>query len=662
MAASKFNFTPRSSISQQRVQIGVDEQGAPILISWKNHEKLVKHIIDRMDASKSIRDAQADKLAEIDREVYGYLLLDQDDKQREKENLRGAGIKPTDTKLPLVWAILDEARTFMASVLAPDDSMYQAIAPKEHQAQAKAFAALMNKHGTFFGHYVAYLRFIFDCLKYNEGGFSTEWKKVWGNQLNSGTGGMMQVVRQIVFEGNKIESLDLYNFFHDSSCHPTELNLEGEYFALVDRVSSFKLDRMEENGEIFEFSKRGSSAQLTSEYYRSKPIIRSDRISHVKTDWISALTLGQHSQEELVTYERIRFTGWIRPADFGLPTRENKRDRTAPRDKKGKYEIWKFTLVNNKAVCSAVHLNNAHGMLPVNISMPNEDGFEFQTKSHAEHLIPFQSYGSFLMNVAQRADRKALIGLTVYNKKYFPNLETATDALIGGKLAADVQGNDDVDLRKHFLQFNDVPDTSQAIKTIDQMYDFMQVIMPTNMLRQVSSLERATQYQAASTVQSGNKRNLTIARIIYIQAMARGHHQQMNNIFQFQPKMQLLTDEGELIDVDPVEFRDLGLEFRIADGLRGLDNLALQLHMKEILNATLQSQQASQQIDIVGFINYFTGLLGDNTDFSQFRIKSPLDVLPPEQKNLAFQLLQQFINQQQGGAAPPPSAPALPSP
>ena len=72
----------------------------------------------------------------------------------------------------------------------------------------------------------------------------------------------------------------------------------------------------------------------------------------------------------------------------------------------------------------------------------------------------------------------------------------------------------------------------------------------------------------------------------------------------------------------------------------------------------MQSQAAANQIDVVAVIDYWTGLLGDNTDFTQFRIESPIDTLPVEQKDLAFQLLQQALAAPQGGGGQPGEIPA----
>jgi len=61
----------------------------------------------------------------------------------------------------------------------------------------------------------------------------------------------------------------------------------------------------------------------------------------------------------------------------------------------------------------------------------------------------------------------------------------------------------------------------------------------------------------------------------------------------------------------------------------------------------LQSQIAGTKIDIVAIIDYWTSLLGEKTDFTQFKITDVLDTLNPEQRQVAVQLFEQFAQQQQ---------------
>ena len=657
---------PRARVPRtQAASIQLNREG--LRISQEQHDKLVLHLRSLLDMGAGVRNVQIQRYEAIDREVYGYLVLDKDDTKRERDNQKGHGVKPTDVKLPLTLVRLEEAITYILLVLAPDEGIYSAIAPAEHQKVAKAFSRLMNEHAEYFGHYRNFGIFFFNALKYNFGALLTEWQNVYGNLIGNAQDGSIDILReQLVQTGNQILALDPYNTLYDPSVEPLTCYREGEFVAYVEQRRGFWLERAANRGEYFNVDKilevggTGQAANLS--YYRERPLIDAKAYSGLldsggQVNWFSLLSMGvpqgtSYAHQQMHEVKPM----WIQlyPDKWGLGP-----DKTL--------QIWRITLVNGKQIVEAVPMSNAHGNLPVVFAMPNEDGFRWQAKSWAEYLTPFNRFASQQLNTHQQANRRALYGLTFYDANLFPDLANEDADLVAGKYAFKDAGQD-FDIRRRITQVFDAPKTENTMETIDQLDDMMEKVLPTQMAPQVASLERATQYQAAATVQSANRRNLKIAKVIDSQSMAPCRHMQMYNILQYQPSVEVITDEGELLTADPKQFRTAKLQFKISDGLRGLDKLTLILHIKDALNAVVQSQQASQQIDIVKLLDYWTSLIGDNTDFSQFRLQSPMDGLPVEQRNAAYQLLQQALQQQgapgaaapAGGAAqtaPPPPRP-----
>lgn len=608
-------------------------------ITAKQHEELVEHLVAKLKFSKQMRDSQADKFETIDRKIYGYLVLDADDEKRERDNQKGYGVKPTDTVLPLTQVQIDDAITFLIEVLGYDNDLYGAIAPKDKQAIATAFASVMNEHASKFSHLIQLNKFLFDSFKYNFAGLIPEWEQTSGNKIKNGIGSGVETEYGVVYEGNKLTAVDPYNFFYDVSVKPTELHNEGEFFATADVYSEFKIRKMEADGKIFGIDNFIDDNNYNIKYYRVKPIIRADLNSNNSTSWLSMLSADEDSTSA-VGIELIKFYIWLQPKKFGLGTSE-------------KQSIYRVTLANGTQVVRIQEMSNAHGLLPIGITMPWEDGFKEDTKSYAEILLPLQTFASAQMNTHQKANRKALYGLTFYNKNVI-NLDDNYDP-IASKIPVNVPP--DFDMRKAIVQFRDTPDTANTLRDIAMVAELMQQILPTDILKQVAGLERATQYQAASTVQGANRRNLKIAKIINGQAFSIVKHIQMYNILQYQKSMEILTPEGELIEANVQDFRDTKIEFAISEGLKGLDKLSMIMNIKEVLNSVLQSQQANQQLNVVEIIDYWTSMLGDKTDFSQFKFKSEIDKLTPEQKDLAFQLLQRAMQAQQGGTTPPPATP-----
>lgn len=607
-----------------------------IKITQLQYTNLLAHIADRMALAKLMRDRNVDTFKYIDREYYSWLRLSAADRKRALDNAQGIGVKPTDVKLSMLFSQIDEAQTFILGVLAPEEAIYNVVAPKEKKDVAKGFSVLMNEHAEDFQHYRNYSMFANDCMRYNFGAIGVEWLEEQGNIVELAAGGQRTTKRRVTKSGNALESYDPYNLLMDPSVNPVDLPDKGEYYGYVNVQTPFRLKVMESKGEIFNVE--AFLRNQPSEKWREKhPTVRNtDTEAESDYNWVSVLSARSGAVESSKAYETIKGHLWLIPKDWGLSNDED-------------YQIWKFILGSDDEILFMEHADNAHGILPIAIAMPYEDHFIWQTKGPTERLIPYQQFGSFMMNIHQRSARKALYGLTFYDKHHI-NFGDADDdeILTGGKVAIDSKGQD-IDLRKLIVQFSETPDTQNTIQNIGLVGELGQDILPSRLLQQVAGLERATQFQAAATVQSANKRNLKAAKVIDGQAMVKIRFMQMMNIFEKQDMIEVLTDGGELVKVDPKEFVSAKLRFLIADGLKGLDRLSLILNSREMLNAVLQSKQAGEQLDIVGIIDHLTSMWGDHTDFKQFKLISPVDKLPADQRDLAFRLLQAFAAKQEGG-------------
>lgn len=617
-----------------------------ISIKGKEHTRLLNFLHGRLEMGKDFRDQYLEIFKNIDREYYGYLRREQDDNKRDKDNRQGKGVKPVDEKLSLIFAQLDEAVTYLLTVLAPDEAMYTAQAPEQNQKVASGFAALLNKHAEKYHHYRHLALFLQSALRYNLGAFSVEWEETFGNVLRKSKNSLDKIesVRERIFHGNKIEAFDLYNLLLDPSVNPVDIAEEGNFFSSVKVQTPFAIKKAEADKDFqnVEDFLRSQDGQFS--YFETHPKTRDD-FSHINanyTDWTAIFRARDEIKDAADLREINTMYVWLRPNEFKL-------------SKDKEYQIWKFKLGGTTHILHGKHMDNAHGMLPINIAVPFEDHFQLDAKGAAERLIPHQRFASFVMNTHQRAVRKKLYGLTVYDSNAIPLLDTAEVDMAGGKIPAS-GGALDMDIRKKIIQFNDGPDTTNSLENIKAMNDLMQNVMPTNIQNQVAGLERATQYQAAALVQGANRRNLKLAKIINAQAMDNGRYQQMQNVFQMQDIARIIGNDGKIIDINPAEFIDAEIEFTISDGLKGLDRLALTMNMQDLFNSILQSKQAAEQVDVVKLMDYMSTLYGDYTDFSQFKLESPIDSQPTEIRDLAFKLLQQFQQEQQGGGNNPTGA------
>ena len=106
-----------SSISprKQKYRLAVD-----IEITDEQHQELVAYIKIRLDFAKEMHKQQVNRFTAIDKEVAGYMILDEDDRQRQRDNAKGYGPKVYDVNIPLVATQMDEAVTFFTTVFFPE--------------------------------------------------------------------------------------------------------------------------------------------------------------------------------------------------------------------------------------------------------------------------------------------------------------------------------------------------------------------------------------------------------------------------------------------------------------------------------------------------------------------------------------------------------------
>lgn len=629
----------RKSNKNPNARVQVNDK---LYITPKQHDDLVQHLYQRILATNGLRDPIIPRFAEIDKELSGHIVPTPEDRKRILDNRRGLGPKTVDENIQFALMQLDECVTFLMGIFAAPGGMYGAIASKDNQPIADGFSTLMNEHARVFQHYRHMAKSFLDALKYNIGGIVPEWHAETGPAITGSQGGQPKIDEdQLIRIGNRLTPIDPYNFGWDPAVYPVDVAEKGEFFFMLDMVRPFTLKRQAAFGEIFSFDRVEFKTNPSLNFFKARPTIQTQFQPAGATNWdqwfrLSYATTG--STYDADALERAVFFIWLQGSDFGLAPSAG--DKPA---------IYRIEMINNEYIVRCDLLTNVHRMLPLGIFMPNEDGMMLQSRTFAEMLLPFQRFASSQLNIHQRAARKRLYGVTIYNRRVIPFLEN--EALSGGKIPANPVGEDQ-DLRKSFVQLTDAPDTSNTMADVQATLGLMQKLLPTTQANQVASLERATRYQAAAYVQASSKRNLKLAHIIDNQGLDRVRMIQMQNILQFQPVVNLIDQvSGKEVEVNPAQFRGIKMQFNIADGLRGLDTLLVTESLHDVINMLLQSQVA-RDYDIGGLINYWLNMQGDKMDFTQFRYTSPLDALDPQTKQLAFNLLQQAMQHQQRGQQP----------
>lgn len=619
----------------------------------KNHQALLKHIVDRLLFSKSIRQGFIDKINAIDIDYAGAQQYNEDDKKRDKDNKQGKGLKAITVNIQFTQMQIDEAVTFLMSVFAPDSGFFKAMTEAEKQPIANALAAAMTMDAEKQGYYRQYMKFDTDALKYNLACMYIYWDEINGNVMKADPSGTeISTTREVIWQGNCIEALDMYNVYWDPTVSPIDVNMKGEYFAFCKRYNKFAIEKMQDDEIIYGIDRFRTDQTTGREqnFFTEQPQIARPTSSNTKgsaMDWVDVFSAGVQAGVAPGT-EITNYIGWIIPKDFGLSGST-------------KREIWRISVANGRYICGDERLDYAHNMLPCAFGQPLEDNMRTSDRSYAEILLPLQIFASTLINIHILGARKGLYGLTVYD----PHVVPLNDQEVGVSAMIPVRSSGyDKDVRKSIIHMNTGPDTARTMQDVGGVLELMQKILPTDMAKMVTDLDRATTYQAAATVQGANRRNLKIARTLDDQAFKNIRYMMVCNIQQKQKIIKVRMPDGTRQDFNPRQTIGLDLSFDINDGLKAIDRMMYLNQLKELILAMIQNPNPSQPTDLGKLLNYWSEMMGDKFDLSQFN-KSQEQMLREEMMRnpkLAEQMAAQGGIPNGAGAAGPTNGTGQPPP
>lgn len=628
-----------STVAARRALSKEDKQALPFLNKkfnspghpedgqWQEN-RLVHHIVQRFQLADIERRTRIQRMEEIDIQLSGFVQLDKEDKIRDRDNKVGKAPKPVKHNLSLAYAQIDDCVTYCMSLFAPETNPFIATSSADKQSIAEALTNEIGRQGQTLQYYRQLTKFINNAFKYNLAALSCRYEKCDGIVFTTGNdgeqngkqgvlAGQLDTKSGTVWEGNVLKSCDMYNFLYDTAVHPVDLPLRGEYFGEIELVTPFRVRRMAEQKILFGIDRFVNSpaplanTTVGSTFYRAPPIVRDygGNSGGQPTNWRQIISAGGPAQQSQLGIELGWFVGWVNPKEFDL----------APRDG---YELWQICLANGMYIASASQIKVSHGQLPVSCATPIEDDVGNDQRTYAELLLPLQHFASFLLNTHVSATRKAIYGITVYNKDAFPGFDMSQEDLIGAHVPMKSTSSG-IDIDKVFRHYNDAPSTDGNVEMVDKVVQIMQKILPTNTANQVADLERATEYQAAATVQASNRRNLKIARLINDQAINPIKFQMLYNIYDNMTSIDFVDSDGKPQTITPQQILEAKIEFDIGTGLKGLDRLMQTGIFKDLMSYLFQVPGMATQVDMLGLLSHVTKIAGFETDLTQFRINSP---------------------------------------
>lgn len=584
----------------------------------------------------------------------------------EKAELRGNSPANNNNDymvLPIVNHKINDMASIISNVVFPPTGMYTAISSKTKMPIAKAVSDEMNKHAQRFAHFTEAQRALVNLLRYNIAAMRVNWEEIYGQKaVANAANGTVAFQRGIIFEGNAIKSIDPFNLFYDSSVsNLNELAQNGEFVAFAKRESIFRLKSRIEAGNYygsteFEDEDKMNAVFTTSYpgfYYQPPPFDiehweksechGDDHRGTDEVNWSDVAAGAAGPGGVPSTYANLHKYGLVEIVelfvrldadDYGLAPDESNGIETVEEG----VSVWRILLLNGRRIILAEPDTAPHGLLPIQVgALFQDENSDMHEKSLAEYIITFQQHTQDILNKLQLAMKKGVLGgLTIYNSKKIA-LDSSKNPVGGYIPVTDIPENEDI--RKYIMQLSNLPDTARTAEQVGFLVDMLEQVAPTRQAQQVADLQRATEFQAAATIAASSKRGLILAKLVDESLFSPLRQMQLMNLYQHSQGIQITDETGQETSLMPSALVSANLEFDISSGLLGLDRLIMSNRLWQVITALIQSNLAGLY-DMGALIDYYLTMLGDRTDFKTFKIATPFDALPPEQKQAAVAALE----------------------
>lgn len=571
-------------------------------------------------------------------------------------NAYGDKSKYQNITVPVILPQVESAVTYQSSVFLTGTPIFGVTSSPQHIDEALQMETLIADQSTRGGWVQQFMLMFRDGFKYNLSAVEVNWDTYVTASLETDIGFSTSQAKpkEIIWEGNCIKRLDMYNTFWDMRVKPSEVYYKGEFAGYTEVMSRIELksymarlpDKMVDNIKAAFESGLGSGGYET---YHTPSINPNSVAGNIDAksggfNWLSWATLdstlGKIAYKD--AYEVTTLYGKILPSDFGLRVPS----ANTP-------QIWKFVIVNGQVLIYAERQTNAHGYLPILFGQPLEDGLGYQTKSLAENALGFQDITSAMWNSVIAARRRAISDRGIYDPSRIDSAQINSDNPSAKIPVRPAAYGKPVSEAYYPIPFRD-DQSSTLMQETEQVLRMADKVSGQNPAKQGQFVKgNKTQSEFNTVMGNANGRDQQIAMLYEAQLFTPLKEILKFNILQYQGGTSVYnrTTQQE-VKIDPVALRKSAIEFKISDGLTPSDKLMDAGSWEVAMQMIGSSPQINPAYNFGQLFSYMMKTKG--VDLTPFE-KSPPQVAYEQ----AVQQWQQMAMEiaKQGGQVPPQPLP-----
>lgn len=559
----------------------------------------------------------------------------------------GDRTKLQNMELPICMQQLGTAHSRLVGTFLTGYPIFSMVATHELQDVALMYNALIERDQERFKWVPHLSRSLRHLLKYNVMAVEVDYTTQHTNQLR--INGKEREIAAISYSGNKLRSIDPYNFLFDPTVPLHELAEFGTYAGYVYRRNYIAVkmflnslqDTQKEYCILKHFNTALDNSTAGAPLYHTPDVHPLEDRNPEGDQWegffgftapntVNGATNGRY--EIVVLYARLI------PNQFGIVKQLQKEGHPTP---------FKLIYVSGILVyCEP--LRHAHGLLPIVAAHGYDDDLGWQNNSFVENLMDMQDGGSALWNGSIASMRRAVGDRALFN----PLLVKPSDVNSSNPVAKiPVRSNAyNGDLSRAYMSipYND--------SVSPQLQGNMQLVLALS--NQITGLNPAsqgnfvkgnkTQSEYSDVMQNSEARMMQFSLDAESLAFAPLKRMIKLNYMQYASKESvMMRSQRKMAEIEPEKLLQQEADFKVADGIFPVGKAVNTEAFVAAINGTAQMPELDIKYNRADMMVYMIKTQG--VDLSQF--ERP----PEEQKQRAEQMAAQAAAAQ-GKPGTPPTA------
>lgn len=547
------------------------------------------------------------RLERVDRNNMRQLDLTEETRKAQAAQLGGDPTKLQNIIVPIVSESVNTGVSFLSQVFLSDYPMFKFGSGPESEDVALMWNTLVGEDQLHYGWAAEFNKAFRNAEKYNFSPIECDWttEKLYKPQNGNGPNGV--VMEQVMWEGNKIASINPYNFIYDTRCNIDKLHIDGEFAGYLELMSRTKLkrflhslgeDRLKNDVRAYE------APNWDMEYYipqiNPKVLTRANYGMDGAFNWVAWVTNeAQNKIKYRNVYTVLKLYARLMPYEFGI---RSPMDQTP--------DTWKLIIVNGVLVY-ARPLTNAHDYLPIVVVQSQSDNLDVQTESNAEAQEPFQQMISALWNAKLQSARRRVTDRALYNPLLIepdhinspnPSAKIPVKPAAYGRPLAEAL---------YQIPFHD-ENSQYWLQEVQGLSEWSLRSQGHNRVSQ-GQFQKGNKLQSEfqTVMANAGAQDRTKAIMWEVNGMYPLKTMLKSNYLQFiGATTRYNRKEQKTVQIDPTQLRQTAAEFEVGDGLLPIEKLLGTDVLTQALQFLQSNPQVAQDMDVAGAVTYLLKVAG----------------------------------------------------